>query len=226
MPGVVSYRVRETLLSRKPREWSLEVAGLCLCVVLGVSLLAWRNGAALLAALAATSDGVFERREYWRLLTAMAVHVDVAHVLSNIFLLIFFTYLLFGYFGPWVFPALSVAMGGLTNYLALLTYSPNVTLLGASGLVYWMAGFWLSMYLLVQRSVRPGTRVLRVVCLALLVLLPTSFQPNISYRSHAIGLGLGVVSALVYFWRKRESIRAAEVLEMEEPFDAEEILPN
>jgi membrane associated rhomboid family serine protease len=219
MTGFPLYRVRETLLSRKPREWSLEIAGLLFCVILGVSLLAWRNGGALLPTLAATSEGVFERREYWRLLTAVAVHVDVMHVVSNVFLLTFFTYLLFGYFGFWVFPVLSLAMGGLTNYLALLTYPPNVSLLGASGLVYWMAGFWLSMYLLVERSVEPGTRVLRAVCLALLVLLPTSFQVNVSYRSHAIGLGLGVISAIVYFQRNREAIRAAEVVEMEEPFD-------
>jgi rhomboid protease GluP len=219
MPDLSTHRVRETLLSRKPREWSLEIAALFLAIILGISLLAWRNGAALLPVLAATSDGVFERREYWRLLTAVAVHVDVMHVLSNVILLTFFTYLLFGYFGFWVFPVLSLAMAGLTNYISLLTYPPEVTLLGASGLVYWMAGFWLSMYLLVERSVGAGTRVLRVVCLASLVLLPTTFQANVSYRSHAIGLGLGVVSALVYFQRNRDSIRTAEVVEMEGPFD-------
>jgi rhomboid protease GluP len=219
MAGFSNHRVRETLLSRKPREWSLEVSALFLSTILGISLLAWRNGAALLPTLAATSEGVFKRREYWRLLTAVAVHADVMHVLSNVILLTFFTYLLFGYFGFWVFPVLSLAMAGLTNYISLLTYPSEVSLLGASGLVYWMAGFWLSMYLLVERSVDPGKRVLRVVCLALLVLVPSTFQANVSYRTHAIGLGLGVVSALVYFQRNRESIRAAEVVELEEPWD-------
>jgi rhomboid protease GluP len=219
MAGFSNHRVRETLLSRKPREWSLEVSALFLSTILGISLLAWRNGAALLPTLAATSEGVFKRREYWRLLTAVAVHADVMHVLSNVILLTFFTYLLFGYFGFWVFPVLSLVMAGLTNYISLLTYPSEVSLLGASGLVYWMAGFWLSMYLLVERSVDPGKRVLRVVCLALLVLVPSTFQANVSYRTHVIGLGLGVVSALVYFQRNRESIRAAEVVELEEPWD-------
>jgi rhomboid protease GluP len=121
----------------------------------------------------------------------------------------------------------SITTSALTKYISLLTYPFEVSLIGASGLVYWMAGFWLSMYLLVERSVRPGKRVLRVVCLALLVLLPTTFQANVSYRTHAIGLGLGVVSAIVYFQRNRESIRAAEVVELEEPFDdSEEVLPS
>lgn len=225
MAEVSTRRVRETLLSRKPREWSLEIAALFLCVILGISLLAWRNGAALLPTLAATPEGVFERREYWRLLTAVGVHADVMHVLSNVILLTFFTYLLFGYFGFWVFPVLSLAMAGLTNYISLLTYPPEVSLIGASGLVYWMAGFWLSMYLLVERSVSAGKRVLRAVCLALLVLVPSTFQADVSYRTHAIGLGLGVISAIVYFQLNRQSIRAAEVVELEEPSDdPEEIL--
>ena len=222
-----TYRVRETLLSRKPHEWSLEITALFLSMIMGISLLAWRNGAALLPTLAATSEGVLKQREYWRLLTAIAVHGDVMHVLSNAILLTYFAYLLFGYFGFWVFPVMSLAMAGLTNYISLHTYPSEVSLIGASGLVYWMAGFWLSMYLLVERTVGPGKRALRVGCLALLVLLPSTFQANVSYRTHAIGLGLGVVSALVYFRRNRESIRAAEVVELEEPFDdPEEILPS
>src|SRR6202790_4934982 len=227
MGDVSTQHVRETLLSRKPREWSLEITALFLSIIMGISLLAWRNGAALLPTLAATSEGVLKKREYWRLLTAVAVHGDVIHVFSNAILLTFFTYLLFGYYGFWVFPVMSLAMAGLTNYISLLTYPSEVSLIGASGLVYWMAGFWLSMYMMVERSVGPGKRALRIVCLALLVLLPSTFQANVSYRTHAIGLGLGVVSALVYFQRNRESIRAAEVVELEEPFDDPEgILPS
>jgi membrane associated rhomboid family serine protease len=216
---VSTLRVRETLLTRKPREWSLEVAILSVAAIQGVSLLAWRNGSALLPALAATSEGVLQKREYWRLLTAIAVHADVMHAVSNLIFVALFAYLLFGYFGFWIFPVLSLVMGALTNYFSLLTYPPEVSLIGASGLVYWMAGFWLTMYLLVERSVSPGKRLLRAVCLALLVLFPSTFQANVSYRAHAIGLGLGTASALAYFQFKRRSFRAAEVVEAEELFD-------
>ena len=195
------------------------MAALSVLAIQAASLLAWRNGGALLPALAATSAGVVEQHEYWRLLTAVAVHADVMHAFSNAIFLACFAYLLFGYFGFWVFPALSLVMAWLTNYFSLLIYPTEVSLVGASGLVYWMAGFWLTMYLLVERSVGPGKRVLRVVCLALLVLFPSTFQANVSYRTHAIGLGLGTASALVYFQRNRESIRAAEVVEVEEPLD-------
>ena len=220
-----SRRVLETLLSRKPREYSLEVGALSFLTILGISLLAWQNGAALLPTLAATSEGALEEHEYWRLMTAVAVHMDIAHFFSNAIFLALFPYLLFGYFGFWVFPILGLVLAGLTNYLSLLTYPAEVSLVGASGLVYWMAGFWLSMYLLVDRSLGLGKRVMRAVVIALLVLFPTTLQENVSYRTHAIGFGLGAVSAFVYFRRNRESIRAAEVVEMEEPFDNPEEIP-
>src|ERR1019366_9722001 len=132
MKGSSTQCVRQTLLSGKPRTWSLEVAALSIVAIQAVSLLAWRNGAALLPTLAATSEGVVEKREYWRLLTAVVVHADVMHVFSNAIFLAFFSYLLFGYFGFWVFPVLALVMAALTNYLSLLTYPPEVSLVGAS----------------------------------------------------------------------------------------------
>jgi membrane associated rhomboid family serine protease len=227
MADAPTYRIRETLLTRKPREGSLQVAGLSVLTILVISVLAWWNGMALLPALAATSDRALEGQEYWRLLTAVAVHADILHLLSNAVFLGFFTYLLFGYFGFWVYPVLSLAMAGLTNYLSLQTYPSGVSLVGASGLVYWMAGFWLSMYLMVERSVGPGKRVFRAVCFALLVLFPSTFQKSVSYRTHAIGLGLGVLAAVAWFLGHRVSIRAAEVVELEEedPFDYPEAIP-
>ena len=67
MEGFPSRRVLETLLSRKPREYSLEVGALSVLTILGISLLAWQNGAALLPILAATSEGALAEHEYWRL---------------------------------------------------------------------------------------------------------------------------------------------------------------
>ena len=196
MESFPSRRVLETLLSRKPREYSLEVGALSVLTILGISLLAWQNGAALLPILAATSEGALAEHEYWRLMTAVAVHTDIAHFFSNAIFLAFFSYLLFGYFGFWVFPVLGLALAGLTNYLSLLTYPPEVSLVGASGLVYWMVGFWLSMNLLVDRSLGFGKRVVRAVGIVLVVLLPSTLQENVSYRTHAIGFrtrcGLGI----------------------------------
>ena len=213
-PVYESYRVRETLLSRKPRRNSLRVAAGFVAVIVGMSVLGWLNGRALLPEFAA-SQGSLQEHAYWQLVTAVAVHSDLQHLLSNIIFLALFSYLLYGYFGFWVFPALGVALAALTNYLSLLTYPAGTSLVGASGLVYWMAGFWLTMYLAVERTLSAGKRVMRAVAIAMVVLLPTSIEPNVGYRAHAIGFGLGVAAAVFYFQRNRATIRAAEVVEVE-----------
>jgi len=212
--GYRDYRVRETLLSRKPRRDSLRVAAVFVLLVVGTSLLGWRNGGALLPSLSA-SQAALERHEYWQLVTAVGAHSDLEHLFSNIIFVALFSYLLYGYFGFWVFPVLGVALSALANYLSLLTYPAGVSLVGASGLVYWMAGFWLSMYLAVERTLSPGKRVMRAVGIALVILLPTTFQEDVGYRVHAIGFGLGIIAAFFYFRRNRKAIRAAEVVEVE-----------
>ena len=212
-----TYRVRETLLSRKPRKHSVRVAAIFVLMIVGTSLLAWRNNDALLPTLSVSREAV-EEHEYWRLATAVAVHADLQHLFSNIIFVALFSYLLYGYFGFWVFPALGVALAALANYLSLLTYPPGVSLVGASGLVYWMAGFWLSMYLAVERTLSPGKRAMRAVGIALVVLLPTSFDEHVGYRVHAIGFGLGIIAAFVYFRLNRRAIRDAEVVELEDAY--------
>ena len=103
-------RVRETILSRKPRRNSKHAAGLTVLIVAAVSVAAWLNGAALLPRLAATGVEIYEQHEYWRLLTAVAVHADLLHLFSNILFLAVLSYLLYGYYGFWVYPMLCQAL--------------------------------------------------------------------------------------------------------------------
>jgi len=58
--------------------------------------------------------------------------------------------------------------------------------------------------------------------IALIVFLPTSLQEGISYRTHAIGFGLGTfLAAACFLWRK-ERIRSEEIIEKEP--DTDELL--
>ena len=211
----VEIRIKSTLLSQKPREESLLIALLSVMVLLFVSLLCWRNPS-LLDLLAASRHQVVGEQEYWRLLTTTAVHADLTHFLSNAILFALFTFLLYGYFGFWVFPVAVAALGSLTNYLSLLTYSENVQLIGASGLVYLMAGFWLTTYVLVERTHPLKRRVLVAMGIALIVLVPSNLSPRVSYRTHAIGCGVGIVVALGYFQARKEQIRSLETFQIEE----------
>lgn len=215
----MEFRVKDTLLSRKPAENSGLVAILTVILILFVSALAWRDPSTFNALLVGF-DQVFHDGEFWRLLTAIAIHSNFQHFISNAVFLGFFSYLLFGYFGGWVFPVLVVFVGALTNLLSLMTYPDGVRLVGASGLVYVMVGFWLTMYILVERRISLKRRLLHGIGISLIVLLPSTIQENVSYRTHAIGFGLGSLTACGHFHLRKDQIRRQEVLEVthQEPY--------
>ncbi len=211
----VEVRIKSTLLSQKPREESLLIALVSVMVLLLGSLLCWQDPS-LLNLLAASRNQVVGDQEYWRLLTTTVIHADLTHFLSNAILFSLFTFLLYGYFGFWLFPVAVAVLGSLTNYLSLLTYPENTQLIGASGLVYLMAGFWLTVYVLVERTHPLKRRVLVATGIALIVLVPSSLSPGVSYRTHAIGCGVGIIAALGYFQARKEQIRSLETFRMEE----------
>ena len=211
--------VKRTLLSRKPAENSGLIAAASAMVILFVSVLVWRDSPDLMRLSAAVPSRVLDQHEYWRLFSAVAVHSDWKHLFSNLPFVVFFSYLLYGYFGFGVYPLGVVVLSAATNYLSLLTYPPEVHLVGASGMTHVMGGFWLAAYILVERSLPLKKRVLRSLGVALILFLPSAVQPEVSYRTHAIGLALGIVAAAVFFQRYKRRIRAAEVLEIEEDDD-------
>ena len=85
------------------------------------------------------------------------------HFLSNAIPLALFSSLLYGYFGPSIFPGLMIVLGCFIHLITLLTYPSEVTLVGASGVVYCMAGFWLMLYVLIERRFSIGKRLLEVL---------------------------------------------------------------
>ena len=158
----------------------------------------------------ASGETVLERGEAWRLLTAMAAHADAIHLLSNAVFLGWLTYLAYGSFGPSLYPWSVVSISALALVVTLEGYPPNIRLVGASGMVYVLAGAWLTLYALVERRLTVGKRLIRVIGFFLVVLVPTSIRPEVSYRAHGIGLFFGIALGLAYFLARRETIRAAE----------------
>ncbi|HXV65072.1 MAG TPA: rhomboid family intramembrane serine protease [Vicinamibacteria bacterium] len=207
--------IKETRLSRKPARGSLTVACSSVSLLVLSSLVYWTNTLGLAEFLSASRDAVFVRGEYWRLGTSIGVHADLGHLLANALPFGVLSFLLYGYYGALVYPALVLFLGVLVTALAVSTYPAYISLLGASGVVYLMAAMWLTLYLLVDRRVGLQKRILRAVGFCLIVLVPTTVEPTVSYRAHAIGFGLGVAAALVYFSRWRDSFRSEERIELE-----------
>ena len=161
--------------------------------------------------LAATPEQVFGRHELWRAWSTIFVHADLEHLLGNIGYFAGLAFLLRGYFGWLAFPFLSLLFGGIINLLSLATYAPDVELVGASGVVYFMAAFWLALYLFSERGTRLSRRVANCVGFVFVLLLPQSYVPSVSYRTHFIGLAVGALVGGVFFALNRNWIRRAEV---------------
>lgn len=207
--------VKETHLAKKPDPHAFPVALASVAVILLVSLLYWSDAFGLASLLPASRESVFLDGEYWRLATSIGAHADFRHFLSNGIVFGVLAFLLFGYYGAWVYPVLAIGLGSVVTAVALRTYPGGTLLVGASGVVYLMAAFWLTLYLFLERRVPPGKRLVRAVGFGLIVLVPTAVEPQVSYRTHAIGFVAGAAAALAYFSKHRDRLRASERVELE-----------
>ena len=205
--------VKRTFLSQKPAEGSSLVAAVSILVVMGFSFLFWSNYAGFAQQLPASGEQVFKQEQYWRLFTSIFVHADLRHMLSNSFGIVVLGYLLYGYFGYKAYPCMTLVFGAVITAISLATYNPRIYLLGASGVVYYMAAFWLTLYVCLERRFSVGKRLFRAIGFILIVLIPTSFNPETSYRTHAIGFGVGVIVAALYFRANKDRFRREEEVE-------------
>jgi len=213
----------QTLISGKPpRRRARGVALFSVLVCLAASIVYWENFGGIADKLPAIPARVFGHHESWRLFTALFIHSDIEHFLSNAVSLSLLSYLLYGYFGWKVFPVYIVIFSAFTNLLSLLTYPPHIRLLGASGGIYLMAGFWLTLYVGIDRRYPLGNRILRAVGFSLMVLFPTTLNADTSYRTHGFGFAVGIVFGLFYFFVHKNQMRQAERYVVEEPEPEEE----
>ena len=204
-------RLVGTLLTRAPNPMSFPVNVLVCGLISFITYLYWIDFLKLSEFLPAINFNIFSQLEIWRAFTAILIHQDIAHLLSNLYMLGIFGFFVYGYFGGRLYLLWSFLGAGLVNFIAVYTYPPHVRLLGASGWVYLLGGFWLVMYLLIQRQFSVPRRLMRVMGMALMVFFPTSFEPTTSYRTHFIGFMVGAGLAAVFFLWHRNRIQALEI---------------
>jgi rhomboid protease GluP len=198
-------------LSKKKNKTGKRYSILIIVICSLMSLLYWEN-----ISLMASRDLVFSKGQYWRLFTTSFVHADLKHLLSNSMMLFILTYFVTAFYGAFYSVILSFGMGVVINYLVMAQYELNTTLVGASGIVYYLWGFWLVLYFFIEKQISIFKRVIRVGAVFLILLVPTSYSPATSYLAHYIGFGVGVVNGLIYYFCKRKKIASFEKWYFEE----------
>ncbi|RYZ76137.1 MAG: rhomboid family intramembrane serine protease, partial [Proteobacteria bacterium] len=212
-------RLKENWFSKGVSKSAELITLLSLSAILLGSSLFFSNTFGAASLMPATVTGVFEHGEYWRLWTAIFAHADLGHLLSNMLLFVPFAYFLNGYFGSFLFPLLGFVTGGLANYLTLKTMGSGGSLIGASGVVFWMGASWLTLYVLVETKESFRRRLGKALAIGAALFLPQSFEPNISYACHFFGFGIGMLSAASFYYLNQAKFKAADIYEtvVEEP---------
>ena len=200
----MQLQLTKTLLSKKLSPQSKLVGLFSYLVLLLVFILDNQN-------LSANGYLVFEKGEYWKAFTTTLMHADFVHLGHNTLFFLAFSVLLNSYFGFWIFPVLSFVVGGIINLIALKIYDPQIYLVGISGVIYFMAAFWMTMFVGLERQMSLYRRIMITTGVSLILFFPEVFVKNVSYLAHGLGFGMGIILGIIYFKLMREKLRSNEL---------------
>jgi rhomboid protease GluP len=147
--------------------------------------------------------------QWWRLITAMFVHIGFAHIALNMFALILFGRAIELRYGKLRFFLLYIDAGVLGSATSL-AFSHSALSAGASGAIFGIIGAWLALVVWNRRA--PGMRgqLQSWIFLIVLNIFVGVEQPGIDLRAHLGGLvgGFVIGSALEAAARERGPARA------------------
>ena len=145
--------------------------------------------------------------EYWRLFTAMFLHVGIVHLLCNMVYLAWLGPSIERFFGNVAFAAIYL-LSGLGGALASMAVHPTLAAAGASGAIFGVFGAILGFLAARRRSVpRVILTPLLVASLAYITssLIAGIFEPRIDLAAHVGGLATGLVCGSL-LWRRLPAV--------------------
>ncbi len=145
--------------------------------------------------------------EYWRLFTAMFLHVGIVHLLCNMVCLAWLGPSIERFFGNLAFAAIYL-LSGVGGALASMAVHPTFAAAGASGAIFGVFGAILGFLAARRRNVpRVILTSLLVAALAFITssLIAGIFEPRIDLAAHVGGLATGLVCGLL-LWRRLPAV--------------------
>jgi rhomboid protease GluP len=147
--------------------------------------------------------------QYWRLITATFIHLDVGHIFFNMLALLSLGLLTERAFGKLAF-VLAYFGAGLCGSLASQYFHPHDVCMGASGAVFGLAGLLLPPLAMHRLSMSPkllSRPLWNVSLFAAYNLVFGAIHPQINNAAHVGGFIFGVVMGVVFSVRP-DSLRA------------------
>lgn len=154
---------------------------------------------------------VFEKREYWRIVTSMFYHFGIDHVVCNMLMLFLVgRYLepVFGSvrFGLLYFVSGLVASGAslLYNGVVIRERASSVFSAGASGAVYGLAGAFAVLSFVYRERFSTGEKR-RMIFAVLLLLFGSIFDTGVGHEAHFGGFFAGIAVGMIYYMQKKQN---------------------
>lgn len=171
-----------------------------------------------------TSAGLMDTQavrsgQWWRLFTAVTLHRDLAHLVSNMTVGLVLLGLAMGSFGSGVGLLGSYLAGAAGNVVGLLLYSGAHRSLGASGMVFGALGLLTGqMSARLRAGLTPRQVAVRGILSGILLLVLFGLNPDSDVIAHLGGFGMGgILGAILARWPQHGAKpiavnRVAEVL--------------
>ncbi len=144
---------------------------------------------------------VFQKREYWRVLSSMFLHADIRHLVFNMISLFGLSGLILTYFPVWKYYTLYFAsgiLGGFSNAAVRLALSDETFSLGASGAIMGLLGANIAFYIRNRKRIVPAvlrSQLLRLGIFAAINLIPSG--SSVDYLGHIFGFVWGFLLGLL-----------------------------
>ncbi|ASJ00875.1 rhomboid family intramembrane serine protease [Thermococcus gorgonarius] len=135
---------------------------------------------------------VTECHEYWRLVSAMFVHLDWIHLAMNMFFLIYLGSQLELFVGKMRYLVLYLTAGILGNVLTVALMDPWTVSGGASGALFGVAGALIMMEGMLKRNIQMALGN------AFFLFLINSWLPGVNWVAHLGGLIVGLAFGYNY----------------------------
>ncbi|MBG09442.1 MAG: hypothetical protein CME68_11840 [Halobacteriovoraceae bacterium] len=204
------YELKKNYLSKIQYPYGWQVSLLFIFVITIFSNIYWQTFFDFNIHLEASHKEVLLKNKYWKAWTTTLIHSDVTHLLSNTSMLLFWGFMSTSYYGPLFYPFISFFMNGFLTILVLKLYPENTILLGSSGLVFFLGGHWITLYIFIDRKVSLPKRIFKAFGVALILFFPSTFSPSTSYLAHYVGLIGGFICGILHYFYKKNKFRAHE----------------
>ena len=204
------FELKETYLSkfRFPYYWETSLFFILIIVVF--SNIYWGHIGELGLPLAGSYHEVFVEKQYWKAWTTTLIHADMDHILSNCSMLLFWGALSTGHYGPYFYPLISFLINGLITLFVISFHEAHTIVLGASGLVYFLGGHWITLYIFIDKKISLPKRIFKGIGVGLVLFSPSSMAQNVSYLSHYLGLLGGIIFGFGHYYSRNKSFQAKE----------------